>query len=446
MTMRAVLLFVICQGAAATVPQFHINLDLPPFEQFKEVALRYREELRAIMWPFGLQIYSDLGERPRVEWMHMLHFDDSYKENIRGLVHYINFPEVTYTRLYLWNAVYELGSPAMCSGMLLAMPDGHVIQGRNMDYSYWFLFRGQRRTLTDITHEIIYSTKGRPFMRSTGWPGHVGMHTGMRIGPGTKWSFQVNSRKSNYDTNFKGALNGGLPHGILMRRLMEQVPDFERAKQEAWNLNLAAPCYIILAGDLPYQGVVMTLDPNKQHPNGPQAYSLKPPTMLGSGTWHLVQTNDDLSGPPQDIRRPTLEGMLDFHRQKDVNKNFALEQMRKPPIFNMATRFTTILIPFSSEYYSFLPKDATGFPDEPQRFSEVEGDHGWQRFLAPTDDNSTNLISPHSERFESGSVQKQDAINIGRNDMPLYNQNVNESDGSTGAGNLRGTVTNRADN
>merc|ERR1719421_2548449 len=116
----------------------------------------------------------------------------------------------------------------------------------------------------------------------------IGVHTAMRPGG---WTFEQNTRTNNdVWENFEALKAGGKLFAEEVRSIMENVASFEDAIEAVTSTNWAAPQYFVMAGALPYEGAVVTIDRGTHRlPGTPPVQRLN----AANSTWHLVQANDD---------------------------------------------------------------------------------------------------------------------------------------------------------
>lgn len=366
-------------ATASAVPQFHVNLDLPEGERWNEIVNFYKTSLPEMMKYWMMEIKEGVGEAGVQQWLDALQYPKHILAEMQGVVNYAGSPHVTLDALKTWNAMYEMNHPTFCTAILAANKNGTVTHGRNMDYGFLWEKDGKPMDLEQVTFDTIFTKNGKRLMTSTGWPGHVGIQTGMRF---NGWTVQINLRPNTYKENLIGAMKGGLPHGIILRHYLETIPDYDVAVEKFYKASFAAPCYLIMAGREPFQGTILTMDRNGKHdPLTPKPYK------LAHNQWHLAQTNEDLTSVPLDLRRPFIETMLAFFSPKDVTDSFVLQQMRMPGAFNTATKFTEIYTPFKNTHNTFLANDFAFLehaepPHRSDSFHRKSGS-GWHRFLAP---------------------------------------------------------------
>lgn len=262
----------------------------------------------------------------------------------------------------------------------MAEKDGTVIHGRNMDYTFFFKSHDKILNWPDVTYETIWVKDKKALFTSTGWPGHIGVSTGMRF---DGWTIEQNTRKTTNRTNEENlaqAKRGGQAHNIFVRKILETVPQFELAVLAFNAANLMAPLYFVMSGPGPYQGAVLTMDRGGTHQiDTPPIIRLSQKDKL----WHIVQTNDDMTKEPKDIRRPIANGLLELHRQREVDPEFVLTQMRTPPMFNLATVFTWLGKVSSGERYTFLPDETARTMHATKKTKTFMGKQRWLAPLGP---------------------------------------------------------------
>lgn len=363
-------------GPAGAIPKMIINLDLPPRMRWKEVMDFYREDFVAMMAAWQTELGVAMGLGGALTALKYLDSTPEQYEEILGAVEAVNDPLVTYPLVKTWNSMYELNHPTFCTAMLVARADGTVIHGRNMDYVFTWLQDGKTKDLSKVTYEAEFQRWGKPVFMAVQWPGHIGVHTGMRFGA---WSMNVNMRPNSYHDNLEALKDGAKTHSFQVRGILDSAKSFDEAVKAVYELKLAAPLYCIVAGNHPYEGAVMTLDRSGIH-----KASTAPLVRLSPVMWHVAQTNDDINMVPSDLRRPVIDFLLSLNSQTQVSNNMVLQQMRFPPNFNTATVFTSFFNPATGETATYLPEQKAEFaPGVDVQQKGISRFRGWQRFLAP---------------------------------------------------------------
>jgi len=347
--------------SAAGVPQFNVDLDVDPEERWKEVILYYKD-LGAIE---GLTLDGAQPEpAPDVAkvWTESVQsqLDEDFEGELRGWLKYGGF-NLTREKMLTTTAMYEMNYPNYCSGILAAMPNGTVVHGRNMDYFLRIQVKGKMVGWPDLTVDVTFLRGGQPLMTSVTWPMQLGIHTAMRF---DGWTFEQNTRRlgNDLELNTAAVQQGGQVFGLLARRVMERVPDFETAVQELWSSNLAAPSYFIMAGAGPFEAAVLSMDRGGVHdPSSPPLIRLNEE----NNTWHLLQTNDDVTGSPKDYRRPLETMKLKGAVQSQVSPEWVFSEMHGFGLKNPATVFTWVAVPATGFHRTVLPNETWAQPEIP---------------------------------------------------------------------------------
>mmetsp|Transcript_124760 Transcript_124760/g.324104 ORF Transcript_124760/g.324104 Transcript_124760/m.324104 type:complete len:380 (+) Transcript_124760:164-1303(+) len=362
--------------SVAGVPQFNVDLDVDPEERWKEVILYYKDlgAIEALTTdssnptppPDVAQVWTESVESQ---------LDDDIEGEIRGWLKYGGF-NLTREHILTNMGMYEMNYPAYCSGIVAAMPNGTVVHGRNMDYSLKIHMKGKIVGWPELTVDVTFLRGGQPLMTSVTWPMQLGIHTAMRF---DGWTFEQNTRRlgNDLELNTAAVQQGGLVFGLLARRVMERVPDFETAVKELWSANLAAPQYFIMTGAGPFEGAVLSMDRGGVHETS------SPPLMRlneENNTWHLLQTNDDVNGPPGDYRRPFETWKLKGSVQSQVSPEWVFSEMHGSGLKDPATVFTWVAVPATGFHRTVLPNETWA---QPEILSETSTATLAQTFLAP---------------------------------------------------------------
>lgn len=353
--MRRALLVAAAAAIAQAVPQYIINLDEPPEVRYRKVVKDYRDyligELTTINQEFARVKDSKL-------WMlqsfldpdnGVHNYDQEVLAEARGIVSQVSHPEVTLASVMKLNLVYELSYPTFCSGILAAMPNGTVVHGRNLDY-----FLGNFSLQEGIV-QLLYERGGRPLFVKVDTVGGLGVHSAMRF---DGWSIEQNTRRAgksepnSLELNYAAARMGGLGQNFAMRKIIQEVPDFDTAVERISSTKFAAPNYFVVAGREPYQGAVVSVD---RYAGGSPTSTVE---RLGEDgdKWLIIQTNDDRSQKPEDDRRYFAQFEAQYIGRSDLSMGKVMQMMQTPPMFNSLTLMTFASIPaanmFQSEIHS----------------------------------------------------------------------------------------------
>lgn len=335
-----------------SLPVEEIDLDLPPFERWRDFVTRHRKDIIGKVDNMGRLYEAALGPKMVARWLKAAHVPAELEEEYRGIERYVNDSGVTYSRLVITDMWQAVDAPSFgCSGVLAAMPNGTVVHGRNIDYEQDKLIKVSLKHNVTIGggggfFDGVFKKGGRRVAEFIASTGSLGIHTGMAPG---RFSINSNARGgadmdffNGVAENLKAAEAGAENFPWVMRRILLSAPDFKSALSAIEGANLNAPNYFILAGSEPYQGAVVTKDRMGTHE------ATTPPTQrlnASAGVWHLVQTNDDLLSDPLDARRGSALLRLSQSDQASVSLDFVEGEMRASPTTNSDTLLTWVADP-----------------------------------------------------------------------------------------------------
>lgn len=348
------------------VPEIIVDLDLPPEHRWDLVCAYYNKTFPGMfstIWDRKDKAQSHCDEDCWKTW-NKVHDPEALAE-ARGMARATGTPLAL---IMLRQIGYEMNFPhynKSCSGVLVAQPDGTVVHGRNMDYENTYTWHGRDLTIDEVTVDVLFMKNGKPLISSVTWPMQLGIHTAMRIDGG--WSFEHNTRDNNdMNKNMNAARwQGSKPFSWTMRKMMENIPDFETALETVNRTHWMAPQYFIMAGSKPYEGAVVTLDRSGRHLKDTppvQRLSAKKGGYLGvgAGPWYLVQTNDDVNKAPGDNRRNGVRPRILAASRKHMNERSLFNIMRGWPLKQGDTVFTWIATPSTGKHKTYQPQKETG--------------------------------------------------------------------------------------
>jgi len=341
------------------VERYIIDLDQPPAERWREVALMYKDAIPSVL----IEVESQLDDKgvDRKKWLQNHNIPSEYLSELVGFANYVDSPEVTLPRLIIWQLAYELGFSFTSSSILAVDQNGTVIHGRNMDTMLRFIARGKRMDAEDVLIEAVYTRGGEPIFSSLGLVGHVGVTAGMTL-TGTErnasWSFQQSTWYASLPTsNLAAAKHGGLPSAFVGRSLLENRSDFKDAVRKAMTLKLMAPTYLILAGSDPWQGAVLVMD---RLPSRTKKAVLHRAQVLSRSIdrWFIVQTNDNFWMQGLDDRRPKGVKLMASLGQANTCPETVLLTLRTAPLFNDLTTLSWLGVPRTGQQMSYKAQES----------------------------------------------------------------------------------------
>lgn len=372
-------IFIVIGFPAHAVPSFTVSLDDEPEVRYNEILNFYREEMIALRAATKAILEQRFNESTRNTMANYVRVPEEQTRELTGIRNTLRGWGIntTHNEQVFQSMLYELASPTVsmgCSGSLVALKNGTVVQGRNMDYPMNATMPdGSVITLNNVTHNVLFTKEGRPIMTAVMWPGKVTFHTAMRF---DGWSWQQNTRPGNdFELNYHALKRGQQPFGFIVREAFSNIDNFQDAVSYFQTVKFNAPQYFILAGSQDYEGVVLSID------RGGQSPASQPPEWLNRevGTWKLYQPNDDLrilhDGWDADLRRSAESAFTQNWDQSAVSSLDVLRLLHTPPILNGGTVFTWIAMPATGYYQTVLPDEPPYWFASPTNLAFVKS-HG----------------------------------------------------------------------
>ena len=323
--------------ASDTTPRYTINLDLSPQDRWKEVGKDYASYLQDIKQDI-LKHYHIPKEVVKIadkigSDLHK-YIPDPFSGELLGLAAACHIPP---SELMLINLLYEL--TAFCTSIVAENNTGQILHGRNLDY--YIL-----RNLTSIVIDVDFKRAGKTVYTGTTFAGYVGLLTSQKPGVLT---VTINERdKGNMFENLLDLLvNNYSMVSFAVREMMDgPVKDFSSAVIHlAYQVNLVAPCYLIVGGVSTLEGVVITRD-------RVSAVDIRGLDLV-SGDWFVLETNYDgwSTPPPSDDRRdPAIHMMGRLGR--GINLDTLYSVLNRAPVCNPGTVYTTVMSAADPAAYS----------------------------------------------------------------------------------------------
>ena len=331
------LCLVACGQADYLAPKFTINLDLPPYERYQQLGAVYADKWPTLLHQIGAQFrFMNVSTgKPGMRMAYILaagmfqSIRQPYRDELLGFAVSANrtVGEVIVFNVFL--DIFTHKHNLMCTSVVTEDTHGQILHGRNLD----FLFQIMREMVVVLefkrNSEIVYT--------GTSFAGFIGLMTGQK-----PYAFTVSydSRElGSWQLNdWTAALTG--TKGIisfLIRDVIEKANDFKQAVEMFSTSPLIAPCYLIVAGTEPREGVVIT----RGRKEAVDLWWLKPE----QGRWYLVETNYDhwKPVPSDDDRRGVAEKALNQTGRADITPATLFKVLSTPVVFNNLTMHTTIM-------------------------------------------------------------------------------------------------------
>ncbi|KAH3838740.1 acid ceramidase-like [Dreissena polymorpha] len=328
------------------VPNYVINLDLPPEQRWLQLGADKHREIGAILlemkkflmeWGSGeiISIVDLLGDN--LDQV----LPSPYKEELTGMA---NASGIMIGELFIYNIFYELFT--VCTSIVSQDAKGNMYHARNLDFGLFLGWDVKNRTwqLTDILRPAIvtldWQRGGKTLFKSVNYAGYIGVLTAIKPG---MFTFSMDER-FNADGGYMGILEyirdkKGYWMSFLSRETMESAGSYQEARDKLANTQLIAPAYFILGGTKPGEGCVIT---RNRHVNGTDVW---PMTDSTAGGWYVLETNYDHWKAPlflDDRRGPANKCMKAMGVQ---NTGFAglFNVLSSKPVLNKLTTYTALM-------------------------------------------------------------------------------------------------------
>lgn len=223
-------------------PVIDFDLDQPPRE-------RYAKLSNELLTPAKVLLSEMLKDAPGMtKWMAdsvRLRTANRFHAEAKELAAQVAAP---WRSIVLANVSYDLTMALFgCSCAALATSDGPVL-GRNMDW--W-----PEELLARCTCKIRYLREGRVQFAVAGWPGGIGVVTGLSA-RGFAVALNAVSGPEGFDKL-------GYPVLLHLRRVLEDAESFDSALKMLESTRLAAPGLFTLVGERNDQRVVIERSPTR---------------------------------------------------------------------------------------------------------------------------------------------------------------------------------------
>ena len=240
--------------------------------------------------------------------------------------------------LLVANLAYDLlvGRPG-CSTVALAGAGGPVV-ARNMDW--W-----PQDLLARASYLVRYSRGGRMEYATAGWPGALGVVTGL-----SARGFAV---VLNAVTSAEGLARTGYPVLLHVRRVLEDARDFDDALRLLAEETLAAPALFTLAGRRNGQRVVIERTPTRRALRWPDGDA----PLLATNSYRLLEDPGVLPGFDNCPRYDALGRFFARHSPgEEVDDAALLYILSDAAVMQEITAQHVILRPGAGEMRLFVPR------------------------------------------------------------------------------------------
>lgn len=316
-------------------PTLDVDLDLPIEQRYRSIppgaAQRGRELLAAIMAEIP-PVARVLADAARIRTANRFHAE------ARELARTIG---ENWRAVMLANVSYDLAlATYACSTMALATPDGPIV-ARNMDW--W-----PEDVLARTSYLIRAHSGGRLAFANAGWPGAIGIVTGMSA---RGFAVVLNAVSSH-----EGFNRTGYPVLLHIRRVIEDAAGFDEAVRMLSEPRLAMSCLLTVVGVENHQRVVIERTP--RHAALRRAEGDRPLFATNHYRAYEPEIAEDSSDPAA-ATCPRYQALLARFRDADEPAEHGDEQLLSiltdPAVIQEITAQHVIIRPRSREIGLFVP-------------------------------------------------------------------------------------------
>lgn len=195
------------------IAKYVINLDLPPFDRWTEVAQDHKAGMINLLNVSKRVLKSKVGSfaatliiRLSKITMSMIFesLPNPYKSEMMGISVVTGLPV---EEVLLYNLFYEFSS--FCTSIVARNDEGHLIHGRNLDFGGFDNIKKSYtvpEALKPMVIKLNFQRENRTVYRAVGFGGYVGLLTTLRPG---QFSLSINAR---YSLITRHNFDGGIFH------------------------------------------------------------------------------------------------------------------------------------------------------------------------------------------------------------------------------------------
>lgn len=326
------LLSIISFALAAQLPTFEIDLNSNPITRYDHITKHYSERFTELTKEFKNGVLKLIPMRVQHTLRYI--YDNMIKKNhieysleLKGIADSLNTTE---SDLFILQATVEL--LAACTSIVVSLPDGTVIHGRNLDYDVF------TNILKGIRYLGIYKKDGKEQFRCIEFSGLIGLTTCVKPG---KFALSFNERYDEEGGDIMNRLLEALYSGYLIgiwafREVMEQANSYAEAVEMLVRFKSIGYGYYTISGPGKNEGMVISRSREK-------ADDL---WKLTEDEWFLVQVNTDWWKPipPNDLDRRTLaqQRIKEIGRENMNMQRLLNDVLRKHPNNYRGTIFNSV--------------------------------------------------------------------------------------------------------
>jgi acid ceramidase len=259
-------------GDAKNVSWAVVNLDAPPQERWAQVIKPRVDEVNALVSMFLKTLGKIVGEKllnatianleEKLPEYHKK-FPTDFGDEMSGIAKLLDTKEAY---VFVYNMAYSLFGA--CTSIITETPEGEIYHGRNLDFGLWPKFDLQHEELWELTEllrpltvNVDFQSGGKTLFKTTQYAGFIGVLTAVRPGA---FALSIDTRfDDGDDVNLirwirDKRFDEDLEVTMLMRKVMTEQLDYERALAVLQDTKVIGPAYIIISGTKSGEGAVLT--------------------------------------------------------------------------------------------------------------------------------------------------------------------------------------------
>lgn len=340
------------------VKTYQLNLDLPPGERWKELAVQFKEPIKNLVeyiksfvleFSPELQKVVDLIDNDMGSIAYTL--PEPYNQEVIGIA---NVTGINLGEIVLYNIFYEVFT--LCTSIVAEDANGNMLHGRNLDFGLFLGWDLKNDTwkLSELLRPLIINIDnmrgGQVQYKTVTFVGFVGLITGVRP---NGVSLSLNERfalEGGYIGLIEWVLNIDRSQKwatFLARDIMESNMTFEEALVALSSPKLLAPLYYIVGGPESGQGAVITR--NRR--------STEDLWRIGKNDpWFIAETNYDHWKAPlfiDDRITPTNNCMKKFGKEA-FSMGALYNVLSSKPVLNKLTVYSALIDVKSGRLESYI--------------------------------------------------------------------------------------------
>ncbi len=347
MKLQCLVIFValvsqVAQAKDVKLKEYVIDLDAEPGTRWHAVARENKDKIMQVFTGFVETIGKNPFEMMSILASSVTHeLPKEYREELIGFADYVN---ITVGEMMVFNMLYEMTafgdrSSKACTSIVATQPNGHIIHGRNLDYSV--------PGLNYLSIMLDFQKGGKTVYKGTSFAGYIGLMTGMRPN-GFTISLDERNKGVWSSNDWESAMLGA--NGLIAFKIRDLLGDssidFEKAVQTLSTAQLIAPCYLIIGGLKGNEGAILT----HNRTCAIDVWRLN----STSKRWYILETNYDHWQPPpsDDDRRDPANKMMTSLGQDKLNMDSLFKVLSTEPVYNEGTDYTTIMSASDPDSYT----------------------------------------------------------------------------------------------